>query len=156
MDHQQKSLKNYKDILYMVFVNVFKAAVLIYLPKFVIEIFNEKTYVNYIIFQNYLVIILTLSLVTSNRVLLKSKNYNEFLIKYKNYFYINCILYFFFTILFFYKVKNFTLIFLLFNSIFLIYNFIKLTFIFKKKVFKITLFEMLYVFLLFLILRQFF
>ena len=152
MDHQRNSLKDYKDILYLVFVNVLKSAASIYLPKFVIEIFNDKTYTNYIIFQNYFAIILTLSLVSLNRILLKSKNYNEFLIKYKNYFYINCILYFFFTILFFYKVKNFTLIFLLFNSIFLIYNFIKLTFIFKKKVFKITLFEMLYVFLLFLIL----
>jgi hypothetical protein len=152
MDHQKNLLENYKNFLYLVFTNVVKSAILIYLPRFVIEIFNEKTYANYIIFQNYFAIISILSLDSLNRILLKSESYDKFLMKYKNFFYINCILYFFFTILIFYKVKNLILILLLFNSIFLIYNFVQLTFIFKKKIFNIILIEILYLFLLFLIL----
>jgi hypothetical protein len=68
MDHQKNLLENYKNFLYLVFTNVVESATLIYLPRFAIEIFNEKNYANYIIFQNYFAIISILPLASLNRI----------------------------------------------------------------------------------------
>lgn len=152
MDHQQNLLKKYKYFLSLVLINLVKTCVLIYLPRYVIETFNQKTFTTYIIFNNYFEIIFTLSFVSLNRVLLKNDSYNKFLLNYKNYFNVNFVLYLFFTIIIFYKIDHILLILLFINSVFLFYNLITLNLMYKKNFLEIILYEIIYILSLFLIL----
>lgn len=126
-----------------------KSFILLWLPKYVISTYDENTYSTYVIFNTYFSIICILSLVTSNRLLLKSKSYDEFLKEYRYFSILNCVLYFFITLILYHKVDYLFFIFLALNSIILFFSFIHISLVYKKNIFKIFLNQSIYLFTLF-------
>ena len=112
-------IKYNQNTFLLAFVFLMKSFILLWLPKYVINTYDENTYSTYVIFNNYFSIICILSLVTSNRLLLKSKSYDEFLKEYRYFSFLNYILYFFITLILYHKVDYLFFIFLALNSIIL-------------------------------------
>lgn len=142
-------IKYNKNTFLLAFVFLMKSFILLWLPKYVISTYDENTYSTYVIFNTYFSIICILSLVTSNRLLLKSKSYDEFLKEYRYFSILNCVLYFFITLILYHKVDYLFFIFLALNSIILFFSFIHISLVYKKNIFKIFLNQSIYLFTLF-------
>ena len=142
-------IKYNQNTFLLAFVFLMKSFILLWLPKYVINTYDENTYSTYVIFNNYFSIICILSLVTSNRLLLKSKSYDEFLKEYRYFLFLNYILYFFITLILYHKVDYLFFIFLALNSIILFFTFIFISLIYKKNIFKIFLNQLIYLLTLF-------